>query len=52
VDFRGIVRILIPSVPDRRSRDLEVVVVRRAINLGTGNLGNGEGLRKGRSVYE
>jgi hypothetical protein len=34
--------------------DLEVVVVRRKINLGTGNLewgGNGEGLRKGRSVY-
>jgi hypothetical protein len=43
------------SVPDRRSRDLEVVVVRRIINLGTGNLewgGNGKGLRKGRSVYE
>ncbi len=43
------------SVPDRRSRDLEVVVVRRTINLGTGNLEwgrNGEGLRKGRSVYE
>jgi hypothetical protein len=33
-------------VPDRRSRDLEVVVVRRIINLGTGNLewgGNGKG---------
>ncbi len=33
-------------VPDRRSRDHEVVVVRRTINLGTGNLewgGNGEG---------
>jgi hypothetical protein len=34
-------------VPDRRSRDHEVVVVRRKINLGTGNLewggdGNGE----------
>jgi hypothetical protein len=43
------------TVPDKRSRDLEVVVVRRIINLGTGNLewgGNGKGLRKGRSVYE
>ncbi len=43
------------SVPDRRSRDHEVVVVRRTINLGTGNLewgGNGEGLRKGRSFYQ
>jgi hypothetical protein len=43
------------TVPDRRSRDLEVVVVRRIINLGTGNLGwggSGKGLRKGRSVYE
>ncbi len=43
------------SVPDIRSRDHEVVVVRRIINLGTGNLdwgGNGEGLREGRSVYE
>jgi hypothetical protein len=42
-------------VPDRRSRDLEVVVVGRIINLGTGNLewgGNGKGLRKGRTVYE
>ncbi len=42
-------------VPDKRSRSLEVVVVRRVINLGTGNLeweGNGKGLRKGRSVYE
>jgi hypothetical protein len=42
-------------VPDKRSRDLEVVVVRRIINLGTGNLewgGNGKGLKKGRSVYE
>jgi hypothetical protein len=41
--------------PDGRSRDHEVVVVRRTINLDTGNLewgGNGEGLRKGRSVYE
>jgi hypothetical protein len=42
-------------VPDKRSRILEVVVVRRIINLGTGNLewgGNGKGLGKGRSVYE
>jgi hypothetical protein len=42
-------------VPDKRSRILEVVVVRRVFNLGTGNLewgGNGKGLRKGRSVYE
>jgi hypothetical protein len=42
-------------VPDMRSRDHEVVVVGRTINLGTGNLeqgGNGEGLRKGRSIYE
>jgi hypothetical protein len=42
-------------VPDRRSRDLEVVVVWRTINLGAGNLewgGNGKGLGKGRSVYE
>jgi hypothetical protein len=39
----------------RRSRILEVVVVRRIFNLGTGNLewgGNEKGLRKGRSVYE
>ncbi len=43
------------GVPDRRSQDLEVVVVRRIINLGTRNLewgGNGKGLRKGGSVYE
>ncbi len=43
------------NVPDKRSRILEVVVVRRIFNLGTGNLewgGNGKGLRKGRSVYE
>jgi hypothetical protein len=42
-------------VPDRRSRDLEVVVVRHTINLGAGNLGwggNGRRLRRGRSVYE
>jgi hypothetical protein len=40
-------------VPDKRIRGLEVVVVRRVINLGTGNLergGIGKGLRKGRSV--
>jgi hypothetical protein len=42
-----------------RSRDHDVVVVRRTINLdywefGMGREwgGNGEGLRKGRSVYE
>ncbi len=43
------------SVPDKRSRDLEVAVVRCIINLGTGNLewgGDEKGLRKGRSVYE
>jgi hypothetical protein len=43
------------SVPDKRSRILEVVVVKCILNLGTGNLewgGNGKGLRKGRSVYE
>jgi hypothetical protein len=42
------------SVPDKRSQILEVVVVRRIL-AGTGNLewgGNGEGLRKGRSVYK
>jgi hypothetical protein len=42
-------------VPDRRSWDLEVVVVRLIINLGTRNLGwggSGKGLRKGRSVHE
>jgi hypothetical protein len=47
--------ITLSCVPDKRSRDLEVVVVRCIINLGTGNLewgGNGKGLRKGRSVYE
>jgi hypothetical protein len=46
---------MVGSVPDRRSWILEVVVVRRIINLGTGNLewgGNGKGFRKGRSVYE
>ncbi len=43
------------NVPDRRSRILEVVLVGRIFNLGTGNLewgGNGKGLRKGRSVCE
>ncbi len=42
-------------VLDKRSRDREVVVVRHTINLGVGILewgGSGEGLRKGRSVYE
>jgi hypothetical protein len=42
-------------VPDKRSRILQVVVVRRIINLVAGNLewgGNGKGLRKRRSVYE
>jgi hypothetical protein len=46
-------------VPDHESRDRDVVLVRRTIYLGkprgVGNLewgGNGEGLRKGRSVYE
>jgi hypothetical protein len=37
----------VSRVPDIRSRDHEVVVVRRTINLGTGNLewgGNGEGM--------
>jgi hypothetical protein len=41
-------------VPDKRSRILEVVVVRRIFNLGTGDLewgGNGKGLRKGRSEF-
>ncbi len=57
INFRGFGNLLIwvLAVPDKRSRDHEVVVVRRKINLGTGNMewgGNGEGLRKGRSVYE
>jgi hypothetical protein len=46
---------IVGLVPDKRSQILEVVVVRRIFNLGTGNLewgGNGKGLRKGRSVYE
>ncbi len=43
------------SVPDRRSRVLEVVIVRPLITWGSGNLeggGFGKGLRKGRSVYK
>ncbi len=45
--------IYIYIVPDKRSWDLEVVVVRRIINRGAGNgEGMGKGLRKGRSVYE
>ncbi len=46
---------VISVVPDMRSLDHEVIIVRRTINLGAGNLewgGNGEGLRKGRSVHE
>jgi hypothetical protein len=42
-------------VPDHENRDHDVVVVRRTIDLGYWELewgGNGEGLRKGRSVYE
>jgi hypothetical protein len=42
------------TVPDRRSRILEVVIVRRLIIWGSRNLeggGIGKGLRKGRSVY-
>jgi hypothetical protein len=47
--------LLIVNVPDRRSRILEVVIVRRLKNLVTGNLeweGKGKGLREGRSVHE
>jgi hypothetical protein len=43
------------TVPDKRSRILEVVIVRRLFNLGTGNLergGNGKGLRKGEYFLE
>jgi hypothetical protein len=43
------------SVPDKRSRILEVVIVGRLFDLGSGNLEwgeSGKGLRKGRSVYE
>ncbi len=42
--------LLIVNVPDRRSRILEVVIVRRLKNLVTGNLewgGKGKGLREG-----
>jgi hypothetical protein len=42
--------ICIASVPDRRSRSLEVVVVRHINNLGTGNLewgGSGENQGRG-----
>jgi hypothetical protein len=45
---------MVSNVPDRRSRVLEVVMV-RLDNLGSGNLeggGIGKGLRKGRSVYK
>ncbi len=43
------------TVPDKRSRVLEVVIVRRLITWGSGNLEGGrfgKGLRKGRSVYK
>jgi hypothetical protein len=43
------------SVPDRRSRILEVVIVRRLITWVLGmwrGEGLGKGLRKGRSVYK
>jgi hypothetical protein len=50
---------LIENVPDHGSRDRDVVLVRRTINLGksrgVGKLErgrNGEGMREGRSVYE
>jgi hypothetical protein len=52
--MQGLIKYCI-CVPDKRSQIFEVVVVRRIINLDTGNLGwggNGKGLRKGRSVYE
>jgi hypothetical protein len=54
-DLRLLLIIRSRGVPDKRSRILEVVIVRRIINLGAGNLewgGNGKGLRKGKSVYE
>jgi hypothetical protein len=41
---------MIVYVPDKRSQVLEIVVVGRIFNLGTGNLewgGNGKGLRGG-----
>jgi hypothetical protein len=43
------------TVPDRRSRILEVVIVRRLITWVLGiwrGEGLGKGLRKGRSVYK
>jgi hypothetical protein len=47
------------TVPDHESRDRDVVLVRRTIYLGkprgVGNLewgGDGEGMGRGRSVYE
>jgi hypothetical protein len=43
------------NVPDKRSRILEVVLVRRLVTWVRGiwsGEGIGEGLRKGRSVYE
>ncbi len=46
------------SVPDRRSRILEVVIVRRLVTWvlgiwsGEGMGKGGEGLKKGRSVHE
>ncbi len=43
------------TVPDRRSRILEVVIVRRLVTWVLGILrgeGLGKGLRKGRSVYK
>jgi hypothetical protein len=46
---------LIRSVPDRRSRILEVVIVRHLITWVLGiwwGEGLGKGLRKGRSVYK
>jgi hypothetical protein len=50
---------LLVLFPTMRSRNHEVVIVRRTINLGYWEFGmgrewggNGEGLRTGRSVYE
>jgi hypothetical protein len=45
----------IPGVPDRRSRSLEVIVVKRINNLGSEEFAMGREwgeLRKGRSVYK
>ncbi len=54
-----ILSIRIVTVPDHESRDRDVVLVRRTINLGkpreVGKLErgrNGEGMGEGRSVYE